>query len=271
MTARVALAALVLGLAALGVYAWFGERTAPAAVAARIAKRVSDAHAGTTMDRTSPSWLRLTMASGIAIDLATASTETRCRAARFDCDDAVRAAARDVDGALARASAPRIDDVRAVVAPAGGGRYGQVTTPFADALETRFAIADTQASTFVTRAMADRLPASVSQLLASSIDAMAKAAPPAIVAYPAFPGVFDVTTSDGDPAARLLVSSQASTIADALGSSTVVGAVPERGVLWLARPDASGRRALDAAAAAWQSQHPDAPRVLRFTFDTTAP
>ncbi len=237
---------LVLVAVASGAAAWwFDARTRPDAVSKRVVARLVDRHPGASVATLGNAMLRATMPSGLYIDVRLAPTFEKCRDDRFDCSNAIDRVVADVERAGLLGAKPRLADLRAMVIgeTSPGFRYGFVTEPLIGALEVRYALVAGAASTFVTSTIADRLGVDRAQLREAARANLAADGEPRAELLSDRPGVYRVVSND-DAVANLLDASRMRTLATLVGSSRVYCAVPERGVLLLARVDAAGRQAL---------------------------
>ena len=243
--AAIAVAAVVV-VAALGAGAWwFDARTKPDAVARRIAAQIADRHAGASVVSLGKDLLRVTTPSGVYIDTRLASVFQECRDDRFVCSKAIDRVALDVERAEAMVASPRLADLRAMVIgeTSPGFRFGFVTEPLIGPLEVRYALVAGAASTFVTSTIADRLGANRVQLKQAALANLAADGEPRAELLSDSPGVYRAISKD-DPVANLLDASRMRKLATLVGSNRIYCAVPERGVLLLARADHAGKQAL---------------------------
>lgn len=244
--ALVVLPIFILVVVALGVAAWwFDARTRPDAVSKRVAAQLVERHPGTSVATLGNAVLRVTMPSGLYIDARLAPTFQICRDDRFNCSNAIDRVAADVERAALLAAKPSSADLRAMVIGEGspGFRFGFVTEPLIGALEVRYALVAGAASTFVTSAIADRLGVDRAQLRKAALANLAADGEPRAELLSHSPGVYRVVSND-DAVANLLDASRMRRLATLVGSNRIYCAVPERGVLLLARADTAGKQAL---------------------------
>ena len=262
---------------------WFAARTRPDAVSKRVAAQLVDRHPGARVAALGKAFLRVTMPSGLYIDARLAPTFQTCHDDRFDCSNAIDRVVADVARAATLGTAPRLADLRAMVIgeTSPGFRFGFVTEPLIGALEVRYALVAGAASTFVTSTITDRLRVDRAQLKQAALANLAADDQPRAELLSDRPGVYRVVSND-DAAANLLDAGRMRKLATLVGSSRLYGAVPERGVLLLARADAAGKQALHPLAYARNAQGLDdarddarndvRPRVSElFVYDGDAP
>ena len=230
--------ASLLLVAVVAVVAWrFDARTRPEAVGPRFGEALLSRRPGTTIDAWEGGVMRITLPSGVYIDVRLSTVFDRCRTARFACSTAIDAALDDVDHADAATRAPRRSMLSATVvgdATPGIG-LGFVTRPFAGGLEVRYVLVNGVTSTFVTSAIADRLG-----MTRTAIDEAALAAVRAErdVALEKIDTTYRVRSTI-EPVASLLDPERMKRFATTLGAKRLYAVVPSRGALAVApaRPD----------------------------------
>ena len=253
-TRRVGLAiAVLIAIVAAAAAWWFDARTKPDAVAKRVAATIVAQHTGASATSLRGDLLRITMPSGLYIDARLAPALAACRDDRFDCSNAIDGVVADVAHVESMLAKPKVNDLpvdlrsnlRAMVIgeTSPGFRFGYVTEPLIGPLEVRYALVSGAASTFVTSALADRLGANRAQLRQAALANLAADGEPRAELLPDRPGVYRVLSKD-DAVADLLDARRMKRLAAIVGSTRIYCAVPERGVLFVARTDAAGKQAL---------------------------
>ena len=262
---------VVLGAAAVW---WFVARTTPDRIGPRFVQALTDRRPGTTVDRWSAGVLRVTLASGVYIDVRLSAVFEACEVRRFHCTDAIDRALDDVDLVDRATREPRREMVRAIVIGEStpGLRYGFVTDPLIGPLEVRYALVAGVASTFVTGAVRDRLGLTQPQLRALAIAALASARDVALSPVDGEDAsIRRVRCSDADAVALLLDGDRMKRFAKELGATRLYAAVPGRGLLYLApdRPEAG--RALVALLVRQRGAEPRAGEAGLLAWDGGAP
>ena len=253
---------------------WFVARTTPDRVGPRFVQALIDRRPGTTADHWDAGFLRVTLASGVYIDVRLSAVFDACEARRFHCTDAIDRALDDVDLADRATREPRRDLVRALVIGEStpGLRYGFVTDPLIGSLEVRYALVTGVASTSVTGAVLDRLGLTQTQLREVAIAALTSARDVTLSPVDGEDAsVRRVRSGDDDAVALLLDGERMKRFATELGATRLYVAVPGRGLLYLApgRPD--GGRALAALLARRRGPGPRAGDAGLLAWDTAAP
>ena len=256
---RIAIAVLPAAVAfavAIAAAVWLLLRPSPVDVAVDIAKRFEE-RVATRFPGASTSWLsddlaRIALPSGLMLDVALTRVEAVCHSRPTACTDRIDQSIVTVDRVARLTQEPRADAVRAVIVGelAPGYRYGYITEPLIGALEIRYALADGDALTFMTPAIADRLaikPAALRGLAIRQIEReSADPSGPGVEALNGEPGVY-VARSTGDAPSLLLAPERMNALAHAIGTPQLYCAIPRRGLLLLAKADAAGREALRRA------------------------
>ncbi len=246
--ALAALAAVVVAAAALAW--WFDLRTRPDQVGPRFVDAVVHRHPGTTVEPLDGGFLRVSLPSGVRVDVALSRVFASCEATATRCTDAIGHAADDVDASDAATRAPDRASLRpTIVAEGAGYRYGFVADPLIGAYEVRYALVHGVASTFVTASIAASLGLSPQALRETAIANLAGDRDVGIEPVGGdVRGVYRVRADD-DPVASLLDDTRMARFADAIGARRLYAAIPSRGTLALAARNPASARALDALAA----------------------
>jgi len=156
----------------------------------------------------------------------------------------------------------------AVVAERGTGvTYGYPTQSLIGALEVRYALVCGHASTFVTGPLAARLGLDLAGLREAALRGVEADGPPVLDPSPGESDVYRVRTA-GDGAASLLSPDRMRALAALVGSETIDGAIPERGVLLVAKHVGDTNAALDRAAATPREGGIDLRRTGGLVYDT---
>lgn len=249
-TRRAGLAiALAIPVAAVAAAWWFDARSKPDAVAKRVAAKIVGQHAGANVTSLPGNLLRITMSSGLYIDARIASAFDTCRVDRFDCSNAIDRVVGDVAHVESMLAKPQVTDLRAdlramVIGEISPGfRFGYVTEPLIGPLEVRYALVSGAASTFVTSNLATRLGANRTELKSVALANLAADGEPRAELLADRPGVYRVISKD-DAVAELFDPRRMKKLAAMVGATRIYCAVPERGVLFVARTDAAGKQAL---------------------------
>ncbi len=249
-----ALATLTVVVAAALAW-WLDARTRPERVGPRFVDGLVTRHPRATATALDGGFVRVGLPSGVRVDVALSRVIAACAAERSGCTAAIDDALDDVDAADAATRSPERPALRPVVVAEGAGyRYGFVAQPLAGAYEVRYALVHRTASTFVTAAIAARLglssPNALRDAALANLDADRDVG---IEAVDGSRGVYRVRASD-DPAASLIDDARMTRFAGTIGSHRLVAAIPVRGTLALARPDAASTQALRALATTLRRQ-----------------
>ncbi len=248
--------ALVIGFAAAvgGAAWWWIARARPDAVEKRISAQIVERHAGASVASLDSGLLRVTLPSGLYIDVRPVIAIERCRSDRFDCSNAVDRVVGDVAHIEEMLAKPHLADLRAMIIgeASPGFRFGFLTEPLIGPLELRYALVSGAASTFVTSTVADSLGVDRAQLKQAAIANLAADGEPRAELLADSPGVYRVVSKD-DAVAELISPLRMRRLAAIVGAARIYCAVPERGALFLARKDATtdlaARRALSTLLA----------------------
>ena len=253
--AEIAIALVIAFAAAVGGAGWWWvARAKPDAVEKRISSQIVERHAGASVATLDHGLLRVTMPSGVYIDVRPAIAIEQCRDDRFDCSNAIDRVVGDVARIEAMLVKPHLAELRAMIIgeASPGFRFGFLTEPLIGPLELRYALVSGAASTFVTSTIADRLGVDRAQLKQAAIANLGADGEPRAELLANSPGVYRVISKD-DAVAELISPLRMRRLAAIVGATRIYCAVPARGALFLARKDATGdlaaRRALSTLLA----------------------
>ncbi len=243
-----AVVVVLLVIAGLGwQYAW---RTRPDRVGPRFVEALMARHPGTTIGEWRLGRFEATLPTGVAVDARLLPLFDECRSHRLGCSEAIERSLDDVDRVVAASREPDAALLEPVIVdePTPGFRFGYVTEPLIGTLEVRYALVTGIASTFVTAQIASRLGFARPALHEAALERLRSDATVRLVLVDGPTDVVYRVETGGDAPASLLDRDRMKRLAAQMKTDRLYVAIPERGLLHLAKADGAGASALAALA-----------------------